>query len=94
MAELVALRAILLNVLFKLANGEKPTAEEMRLTSTLRPKIFRWCNPHWSISSPLAIAVIDIGKSRRPDQTIFDVITIRRRERSCGARAVQHEVSA
>ena len=31
MAELVALRAILLNVLFKLANGEKPTAEEMQL---------------------------------------------------------------
>jgi hypothetical protein len=30
MAELVALRAILLNVLFKLANGEKPTAEEMQ----------------------------------------------------------------
>jgi hypothetical protein len=29
-AELVALRAILLNVLFKLANGEKPTAEEMQ----------------------------------------------------------------
>jgi hypothetical protein len=28
MAELVALRAILLNVLVKLANGEKPTAEE------------------------------------------------------------------
>ena len=28
--ELVALRAILLNVLFKLANGEKPTAEEMQ----------------------------------------------------------------
>lgn len=30
MGELVALRAILLNVLFKLANGEKPTAEEMQ----------------------------------------------------------------
>ncbi|MGA2376995.1 MAG: hypothetical protein ABSF72_15860 [Candidatus Sulfotelmatobacter sp.] len=30
MAELVALRAILLNVLFKLASGEKPTAEEMQ----------------------------------------------------------------
>ena len=30
MAELVALRAILLNVLFKLANGEKLTAEEMQ----------------------------------------------------------------
>jgi hypothetical protein len=30
MAEMVALRAILLNVLFKLANGEKPTAEEMQ----------------------------------------------------------------
>ena len=30
MAELVALRAILLNVLFKLANGEKPTPEEMQ----------------------------------------------------------------
>jgi hypothetical protein len=30
MAELVALRAILLNVLFKLANGEKPTADEMQ----------------------------------------------------------------
>jgi len=30
MAELVALRAILPNVLFKLANGEKPTAEEMQ----------------------------------------------------------------
>jgi hypothetical protein len=30
MAELVALRAILLNVLFKQANGEKPTAEEMQ----------------------------------------------------------------
>ena len=30
MAELVALRAILLNVLFKLANGERPTAEEMQ----------------------------------------------------------------
>ena len=30
MAELLALRAILLNVLFKLANGEKPTAEEMQ----------------------------------------------------------------
>ena len=30
MAELVALRAILLNVLFKLAQGEKPTAEEMQ----------------------------------------------------------------
>ena len=30
MAELVALRAILLNVLFKVANGEKLTAEEMR----------------------------------------------------------------
>jgi hypothetical protein len=30
MAELVALRAILLNVLFKLANGEKPTVEEMQ----------------------------------------------------------------
>ena len=30
MAELVAQRAILLNVLFKLANGEKPTAEEMQ----------------------------------------------------------------
>jgi hypothetical protein len=30
MAEVVALRAILLNVLFKLANGEKPTAEEMQ----------------------------------------------------------------
>lgn len=30
MAELVALWAILLNVLFKLANGEKPTAEEMQ----------------------------------------------------------------
>jgi hypothetical protein len=30
MAELVALRTILLNVLFKLANGEKPTAEEMQ----------------------------------------------------------------
>lgn len=30
MAELVALRAILLNVLFKLVNGEKPTAEEMQ----------------------------------------------------------------
>jgi hypothetical protein len=30
MAELVALRVILLNVLFKLANGEKPTAEEMQ----------------------------------------------------------------
>jgi hypothetical protein len=30
MAELVALRAILLNVLFKLANREKPTAEEMQ----------------------------------------------------------------
>jgi hypothetical protein len=30
MAELVALRAILLNVLFKLANGEKPTEEEMQ----------------------------------------------------------------
>ena len=30
MAELVALRAILLNVLFMLANGEKPTAEEMQ----------------------------------------------------------------
>ena len=30
MAELVALRAILLNVLFKVANGEKPTAEEMQ----------------------------------------------------------------
>jgi hypothetical protein len=30
MAELVALRAILLNLLFKLANGEKPTAEEMQ----------------------------------------------------------------
>jgi hypothetical protein len=28
MDELVALRAILLNVLFKLVNGEKPTAEE------------------------------------------------------------------
>ena len=30
MAEVVALRAILLNVLFKLAQGEKPTAEEMQ----------------------------------------------------------------
>ena len=30
MAELAPLRAILLNVLFKLANGEKPTAEEMQ----------------------------------------------------------------
>jgi hypothetical protein len=30
MAELVALRAILLNVLFKLANREKLTAEEMQ----------------------------------------------------------------
>jgi hypothetical protein len=30
MAELVALRTILLNVLFKLANGEKPTVEEMQ----------------------------------------------------------------
>ncbi|MGO9087394.1 MAG: plasmid mobilization protein [Terriglobales bacterium] len=30
MAELLALRAILLNVLFKLANGEKPTAEDMQ----------------------------------------------------------------
>ena len=30
MAELVALRAILLNVLFKLAKGEKPTAEDMQ----------------------------------------------------------------
>ena len=30
MAELMALRAILLNVLFKLANGEKPTAEDMQ----------------------------------------------------------------
>jgi hypothetical protein len=30
MAELVALRAILLNVLFKLANGERPTADEMQ----------------------------------------------------------------
>jgi hypothetical protein len=30
MAELVALRAILLNVLFKLVNGEKLTAEEMQ----------------------------------------------------------------
>jgi hypothetical protein len=30
MAELVALRAILLNLLFKLANGERPTAEEMQ----------------------------------------------------------------
>ena len=30
MAELMALRAILLNVLFKVANGEKPTAEEMQ----------------------------------------------------------------
>lgn len=30
MAELVALRAILLNVLFKLAKGEKLTAEEMQ----------------------------------------------------------------
>jgi hypothetical protein len=30
MAELVALPPILLNVLFKLANGEKPTAEEMQ----------------------------------------------------------------
>jgi hypothetical protein len=30
LAEMVALRAILLNVLFKLANGEKPTAEEMQ----------------------------------------------------------------
>ena len=30
MGELVALRAILLNVLFKQANGEKPTAEEMQ----------------------------------------------------------------
>jgi hypothetical protein len=30
MAELIALRAILLNVLFKLANGERPTAEEMQ----------------------------------------------------------------
>jgi hypothetical protein len=30
MAELVALRAILLNVLFKLANGQTVTAEEMQ----------------------------------------------------------------
>jgi hypothetical protein len=30
MAELLALRAILLNVLFKLAIGEKPTAEQMQ----------------------------------------------------------------
>ncbi|MFZ3211186.1 MAG: hypothetical protein WA188_06685 [Terriglobales bacterium] len=30
MAELVALRATLLNVLYKLANGEKPRAEEMQ----------------------------------------------------------------
>jgi hypothetical protein len=30
MAELGALRTILLNVLFKLANGEKPTVEEMQ----------------------------------------------------------------
>ena len=30
MAELVALRAILLNVLFKLANGQTLTAEEMQ----------------------------------------------------------------
>jgi hypothetical protein len=30
MAELVALRAILLNVLFKLANGQAVTAEEMQ----------------------------------------------------------------
>ena len=30
MAEMVALRAILLNVIFKLANGEKLTAEEMQ----------------------------------------------------------------
>jgi hypothetical protein len=30
MAELVALRTILLNMLFKLANGEKPTVEEMQ----------------------------------------------------------------
>ena len=30
MAELVALRTILLNVLYKLANGEKLTAEEMQ----------------------------------------------------------------
>jgi len=30
MADLVALRAILLNVLFKLANGQTPTAEEMQ----------------------------------------------------------------
>ena len=30
MAELVALRAILLNVMFKLANGQPLTAEEMQ----------------------------------------------------------------
>ena len=30
MAELVALRAILLNVVYKLGNGEKLTAEEMQ----------------------------------------------------------------
>jgi hypothetical protein len=32
MAELVALRAILLNVLFKLANGQNLTAEEIQGT--------------------------------------------------------------
>lgn len=39
MSELVALRAILLNVLFKLANGEKPTAEDMQRGRVARPLI-------------------------------------------------------